>query len=179
MGAERFRQRLISLLEYRCPDCDPPNVGLPRDVQWRRNIVTTSIFETPVSRPDTRQSTFNLAGDQQSDLTVRRAGQGSVCLSIGALRLLARGASGFPLPWGAFGENFTSDGLSEDAIRIGDQLRIGTAEFVVSQPRMPCFRRGRPVRSPGHGEAGSIFRSGRSGFYAQENRRKAKRPATQ
>jgi len=46
------------------------------------------------------------------------------------------------LPWGVFGENFTIEGLLEDAINIGDQFRIGTAEVMVAQPRMPCYKLG-------------------------------------
>jgi MOSC domain-containing protein YiiM len=46
------------------------------------------------------------------------------------------------LPWGAFGENFTTDGLLERDVRIGDGLRVGSAEFVVTQPRMPCYKLG-------------------------------------
>jgi len=70
---------------------------------------------------------------------------------------------GFPLPWGSFGENFTSEGLLEDEIRIGDRLRIGTAEFAVSQPRMPCFKLG--IRFDRADMVKRFLQSGRSGFY--------------
>jgi MOSC domain-containing protein YiiM len=70
---------------------------------------------------------------------------------------------GFPLTWGAFGENFTSEGLLEDAIRIGDRLRIGTAEFAVTQPRMPCFKLG--IRFDRADMVKRFLQSGRSGFY--------------
>ena len=69
----------------------------------------------------------------------------------------------FPLPWGAFGENFTSEGLLEDAVRIGDRLRIGTAEFAVTQPRMPCFKLG--IRFDRADMVKKFLQSGRSGFY--------------
>jgi MOSC domain-containing protein YiiM len=49
---------------------------------------------------------------------------------------------GVELPWGAFGENLTTEGLREDRVHIGDRFRIGTAEFMVTQPRMPCFKLG-------------------------------------
>jgi len=68
------------------------------------------------------------------------------------------------LPWGAFGENFTTEGSFDDrAVRIGDRFRIGSAAFVVTQPRMPCFKLG--IR---FGRADIIKRflsSGRNGFY--------------
>jgi MOSC domain-containing protein YiiM len=47
---------------------------------------------------------------------------------------------GVDLPWGAFGENFTTVGLLESAVCIGDRFTIGTAEVVVTQPRLPCYK---------------------------------------
>ena len=49
---------------------------------------------------------------------------------------------GVELPWGVFGENLTTEGLLEENVRIGDRFRMGSAEFVVTQPRMPCFKLG-------------------------------------
>jgi MOSC domain-containing protein YiiM len=66
-------------------------------------------------------------------------------------------------PFGAFGENLTVDGLLEDEVRIGDRLRIGTAEFVVSQPRMPCYKLA--VRFNRTDMLKRLLRSGRTGFY--------------
>jgi MOSC domain-containing protein YiiM len=70
---------------------------------------------------------------------------------------------GFPLPWGAFGENFTTDGLIETEIHIGDRLRIGSAEFVVTQPRMPCYKLG--IRFNRADMVKMFLKSRRSGFY--------------
>jgi MOSC domain-containing protein YiiM len=67
------------------------------------------------------------------------------------------------LAWGVFGENFTTDGLSEDALHIGDRLRVGSAEFVVTQPRMPCFKLG--IRFNRSEMVKRFLQSGRSGFY--------------
>jgi MOSC domain-containing protein YiiM len=67
------------------------------------------------------------------------------------------------LPWGMFGENFTSTGLLETEVRIGDRFRIGAAEVMVTQPRMPCYKLG--IR---FGRADIIKRflvSERTGFY--------------
>ena len=47
---------------------------------------------------------------------------------------------GEELPWGAFGENFTTEGMLEDDVWIGDRYRVGTTELVVTQPRMPCYK---------------------------------------
>lgn len=46
------------------------------------------------------------------------------------------------LPWGVFGENFTTEGLFETEMNIGDRFRIGSAEVMVTQPRMPCYKLG-------------------------------------
>jgi MOSC domain-containing protein YiiM len=67
------------------------------------------------------------------------------------------------LPWGAFGENFTTEGLIEETIHIGDRLRAGSAEFVVTQPRMPCFKLGIRFNRPDIVKR--FLQSGRSGFY--------------
>jgi len=67
------------------------------------------------------------------------------------------------LPWGAFGENLTTAGLFEDAVMIGDRLRAGSAEFVVTQPRLPCFKLG--IRFGSERMIARFLRSGRSGFY--------------
>ena len=67
------------------------------------------------------------------------------------------------LPWGAFGENFTTDGLLEDEVWIGDRYRIGTAELVVTQPRMPCYKLG--IRFGRADMVKRFLQSRRSGFY--------------
>jgi MOSC domain-containing protein YiiM len=46
------------------------------------------------------------------------------------------------LRWGSFGENLTTEGLLEDQVRVGDRLSIGSAEFAVTKPRLPCFKLG-------------------------------------
>jgi MOSC domain-containing protein YiiM len=67
------------------------------------------------------------------------------------------------LPWGAFGENLTTEGLLEDEVWIGERYRVGTTELVVTQPRMPCYKLA--VRF-GHPDIVKRFlKSRRSGFY--------------
>jgi len=41
-----------------------------------------------------------------------------------------------------FGENFTTQGMMEDKVNIGDQFQVGTAKLVATQPRMPCYKLG-------------------------------------
>ena len=49
---------------------------------------------------------------------------------------------------GAFGENFTVEGLGDDEVCIGDRYRIGEAELEVTQPRVTCFRVGMRMGQP-------------------------------
>jgi MOSC domain-containing protein YiiM len=67
------------------------------------------------------------------------------------------------LPWGAFGENFTTESILEDHARIGDHIRVGSAEFVVTQPRMPCFKLG--IRFNRRDMVKRFLQSKRTGFY--------------
>src|SRR5215813_3558618 len=117
-------------------------VGLLREIDWKGKPVRTSIFKTPVTGriPVTK---LNLKGDQQSDLSVH----GGIDKAVYAYpsehyAFWREELPGVDLPRGAFGENFTTEGLAEDSVRIGDRLRVGLAEFVVTQPRMPCFKLG-------------------------------------
>ena len=67
------------------------------------------------------------------------------------------------LPWGMFGENFTTEGLFENDLHIGDRLQIGTAILMVRQPRIPCFKLAAKFRRDDILQR--FLRSGRSGFY--------------
>ena len=114
------------------------NVGLPQEIQWRGRTVLTSIFKTPVDRR-LRVSTLNFEGDQQSDLTVH----GGVDKAVYAYpfehyEYWRNELPEADLPLGAFGENLTTEGLLESEMRIGSRFRIGSAEFVVTQPRCPA-----------------------------------------
>jgi MOSC domain-containing protein YiiM len=132
-------------------------------VRWRRDTVTTSIFKEPVTGR-VRVNRLNIAGDEQSDLTVHGGPNKAVYVYPSEHYPYWREQlPDFPLPWGAFGENFTSDGLFENEIGIGDQLQIGSAEFVVTQPRMPCFKLG--IRFNRADMVKRFLKSGRSGFY--------------
>jgi MOSC domain-containing protein YiiM len=100
----------------------------------------TSIFKAPVNgRVAVRR--HNIEGDRQSDLRVHGGPYKAV---------YAYASEHYPywrqqlpeacLSWGAFGENLTLEGLTEDNTYIGDDYRIGSAVFTVTQPRMPCFK---------------------------------------
>jgi MOSC domain-containing protein YiiM len=140
------------------------NVGLPREIEWHGKLVHTSIFKTAVPGR-IRVTTLNLEGDQQSDLTVHGGVYKAVYVYPSEHYAFWREElPGADLPWGAFGENFTTEGdLDDKAVYIGDRFRIGSAEFVVTQPRMPCFKLG--LRFGRVDMPKRFLRSGRAGFY--------------
>jgi MOSC domain-containing protein YiiM len=143
------------------------NAGLPREVKWNGTTVTTSIWKTPVSGP-VRVATLNIAGDRQSDLSVHGGADKAVYVYPSEhYDYWRRELPGVDLPWGAFGENLTTTGLSEE-FRIGDRLKIGTAEFAVTQPRLPCYK-----LAARFGRADMVkkfMKSGKTGFYLSVTR---------
>ena len=139
------------------------NVGLPREIEWRGKTVRTSIFKTPIDRR-LRVTTLNLEGDQQSDLSVHGGADKAVYAYPSEHYAHWRDElPGMDLPWGVFGENLTTEGLLEENTRLGDLLRVGSAEFVVTQPRMPCFKLG--IRFGRPDIVKRFLNSGRTGFY--------------
>lgn len=139
------------------------NVGLPRPVPGRGGMVMTGIFKDPVAGR-VRVRRLNLAGDRQADLSVHGGPDKAV---------YAYPSEHYPfwrnelpeheLAWGAFGENLTTEGWWEDEVHVGDRFRIGTAEMVVTQPRMPCFKLG--LRFGRDDVIARFLESGRPGFY--------------
>ena len=116
------------------------NVGLPRSVLRNDEPVSTGIFKEPIGGR-VRLRTLNLDGDRQADLSVHGGPSKAVYVYPAEhYDFWKREFSAMDLPWGMFGENFTTTGLRETAIRIGDKFRIGTAEVMVTEPRMPCYK---------------------------------------
>jgi MOSC domain-containing protein YiiM len=140
------------------------NVGQPREVtDAAGNRVVTSIYKSPVSG-GIRVRELNIDGDRQSDLVKHGGPLRAVYMYPSEHYAFWRTElPGTDLPWGAFGENLTIEGLVEDDVRIGDRLRVGSSELVVTRPRKPCYKLG--IRL-GQRDIVTRFRaSGRSGFY--------------
>jgi len=139
------------------------NVGLPREVAAQGRVVRTSIWKDPVEGL-VHVSSLNLDGDKQSDLSVHGGPDKAVyAYPSEHYEYWRRELPATDLAWGTFGENFTTEGLLEPDIRIGDRIRVGSAEFLVTQPRMPCFKLG--VRFGRDDMVKRFLRSGRPGFY--------------
>jgi MOSC domain-containing protein YiiM len=139
------------------------NVGLPRDVLWHGHPVTTGIFKEPVERR-LFLGKLNLDGDRQADLTVHGGEYKAVyCYPLEHYTYWKQELSGRDLTTGNFGENFTTEGLLEDAVHLGDRFSIGSAEVVVTQPRWPCYKLG--IRFQSDAMVKRFLASKRSGFY--------------
>ena len=139
------------------------NVGLPKNVLFNGQIITTAIFKDPVNGPIILRK-LNLDGDKQADLTVHGGIDKAVYSYPEEHYYYWR--KQFPnmdLGWGMFGENFTTEGLLEDAVNVGDQFQIGSAKLVATQPRMPCYKLG--VRFGRMDVIRKFMTSGRPGIY--------------
>jgi MOSC domain-containing protein YiiM len=139
------------------------NVAHPRLTVYNGATINTGIFKQPVSGP-VNLRTLNLDGDRQADLAAHggpnKAVYGYPSEHYDFWRQELPGTS---LPWGMFGENFTTEGLLEKHLFIGDRLRIGTAIIVVRQPRIPCHKLAAKFQRDDILER--FLHSGRSGFY--------------
>jgi MOSC domain-containing protein YiiM len=141
------------------------NTGRPRDVEVNGRVVRTSIWKSPRDGR-LRVTALNIDGDEQSDLTVHGGTFKAVyCYPSEHYGDWRRELPGAELPWGVFGENLTTEGVLETDVRIGDRLAIGTAEFLVTQPRQPCFKLG--IRFGREDMVKRFVANGRPGFYVR------------
>jgi MOSC domain-containing protein YiiM len=139
------------------------NVGLPRIVEYNREPIATGIFKDPVEGV-VKVGELNLEGDRQADLTVHGGYYKAVYVYPSEHYLFWRAEyPDMELPFGMFGENLTTEGLTEKNVNVGDRFRIGTAEFIVTQPRVPCFKLG--IRFGRVDIIKRFLKSGLSGFY--------------
>jgi ferredoxin-NADP reductase/MOSC domain-containing protein YiiM len=139
------------------------NVGLPRDIAWKGRTVHTGIWKNPV-RGRCRVSRLNLDGDGQGDLAGHGGEQRAAFVyQIESYRYWQEQLKRTDFVHGQFGENFTIEGLPDDAVCIGDRFQIGGALFEVTQPRVTCYRVGIRMNEPRM--PALLTSSGRPGFY--------------
>ena len=118
------------------------NVGKIREVPWDGKMIQTGVFKEPVNGT-LEVKGINIDGDNQGN----RKSHGGIDRAVYAYPMehYEYWKSQYPnkeLPFGMFGENLTTEGLFEDKVCVGDIFRIGTAEIMAVQPRMPCYRLG-------------------------------------
>jgi len=139
------------------------NIGLPRVVVSNGDPVSTGIFKEPVAGRIMLRS-LNLDGDRQADLSVH--GGPSKAVYVYPSEHYGYWQTELPemkLPWGMFGENFTTAGLFESELNIGDKFRIGSAIAMVTEPRMPCYKLA--IRFGRSDMVKRFLASARTGFY--------------
>jgi MOSC domain-containing protein YiiM/ferredoxin-NADP reductase len=139
------------------------NVGLPRDIEWKGRTVRTGIWKDPV-RGRCRVGRLNLDGDGQGDLAGHGGEQRAVFVyQIESYRYWQEQLRRTDFVHGQFGENFTTEGLPDDEVCIGDRYQIGSALFEVTQPRVTCYRVGIRMNEPRM--PALLTSNGRPGFY--------------
>jgi ferredoxin-NADP reductase/MOSC domain-containing protein YiiM len=139
------------------------NVGLPRELTWRGRTVRTAIFKSPVAgRRHVRR--LNVEGDRQADLMAHGGEHRAVYVyDWSAFEHWSDDLGRDDLVPGHFGENFTVEGMPDDAVCVGDRYRIGAAVFEVTQPRVTCFKVGLRLEEPRM--PALLYSHGRPGFY--------------
>lgn len=126
---------------------------------------TTAFFKQPVSGPQ-RFRLLNIDGDGQADLGVHGGADKAVlCYAAAHYPLWNAELPDRTLSYGAFGENLTIAGLSEDEVCIGDEYQLGTVRLQVSQPRQPCWKLARRWNQPDLPKR--VVQTGRSGWYVR------------
>jgi MOSC domain-containing protein YiiM len=139
------------------------NVARPRLAVYKGMTLNTGIFKKPVSG-SVMLRTLNLDGDRQADLSVHGGPYKAVyAYPSEHYEYWREQLPGIDLPWGAFGENFTTQGLAEVDVQIGDVLKVGSAVVMVRQPRIPCYKLAAKFQRDDIIER--FLASGRSGFY--------------
>jgi MOSC domain-containing protein YiiM len=139
------------------------NVGLPRVVMSNGDPVSTGIFKEPVTGRIMLR-TLNLDGDRQADLSVHGGPSKAVyAYPSEHYEYWKREFPEMKLPWGMFGENFTTAGLLESELNIGDKFRVGSATLMVTEPRIPCYKLG--IRFGRPDIVKRFLASERTGFY--------------
>ena len=118
------------------------NVGGPRAVVYQGRFISTGIFKTAVDGPVALSPT-NLAGDGQADLNNHGGEDKAVyCFAHEQYAHWADQLDRDDFTLGQFGENFTTTGLSDTEVCVGDIYRVGETTVQVTQPREPCYKLG-------------------------------------
>ena len=139
------------------------NVSLPKEIDFEGQEVITGIFKEPIEGRIMLR-TLNLDGDKQADLTVHGGPDKAVYeYPIEHYEFWRKVYPDIEMPNGMFGENFTTEGLMEAQVNVGDVFRIGSSKVIATQPRMPCYKLG--VKFGRMDVLKKFLASGRSGVY--------------
>jgi MOSC domain-containing protein YiiM len=149
------------------------NVGTPSPLTYHNKEVLTGIMKRPVSGP-VFLSMLNFEGDAQADLIHHGGKEKAVCVYPYEHYVYWAREMNLSLEYGAFGENLTTERLTEQHVCIGDVYQIGEAIVQVSQPRQPCFKLSLkygipdlPVKFQDTGYTGYYFRVLQEGYVSK------------
>jgi MOSC domain-containing protein YiiM len=139
------------------------NVSYPKEVEFEGQMVTTGIFKEPIEGR-VKLRTLNLDGDKQADLTVHGGPDKAVyAYPSEHYEFWHKVYPNMEMPNGMFGENFTTEGLIESEVNVGDVFSMGSAKVIATQPRMPCYKLG--VKFGRMDVLKKFLASSRSGIY--------------
>jgi MOSC domain-containing protein YiiM len=139
------------------------NVGRPKAIFYAGRKVTTGIFKQPVEQR-LRVTALNLDGDEQADLTVHGGPSKAVyAYPSEHYEFWRRELPEITFNWGMFGENLNTEGILEKDLNVGDRLCIGSAELMVTEPRLPCYKLN--VKFGREDMVKRFLKSRRTGFY--------------
>ncbi len=116
---------------------------------------------------------LGVAGDEQADLSVHGGIEKAIYVypiehyAFWNDLLSRETKKPVDLALGAFGENFTIEGLVETEIFVGDQIQISDLQFTVVKLREPCFKFNAKMGYKGAAKA--MLQSGFSGWYLRVN----------
>jgi MOSC domain-containing protein YiiM len=118
------------------------NVGTPQQLSVRRGRpMMSAIVKAPVAGR-VRVEGINVVGDAQADMRVHGGPNKAVYAYAREDSDWWQERLGREIPDAMFGENLTTEGVDVTNALIGERWRIGTAEFEVCQPRLPCSKLG-------------------------------------
>ena len=127
---------------------------------------TSAIGKSPVDGPVFLRRE-NLDGDRQSNRKYHGGPDKAICVYASEHYPLWRQEMELPdQPFGSFGENLTTAGLTEDTVCIGDIYRAPSgATIQVCQPRVPCVNVRRYWNAPTL--PARMEQTGFTGFYCR------------
>ncbi|CDN35827.1 MOSC domain-containing protein [Bacillus thuringiensis] len=123
------------------------NIGLPKEVTYGGKVIHTGINKKQVKEP-VYLSFVKFNGDGQADLVHHGGVDKAVCVYTGDHYPYWEKELNQDLVYGAFGENITVSGMSEEDVCIGDTFELGQAIVQVTQPRQPCFKLAKKYNIP-------------------------------
>lgn len=137
-------------------------IGMPETVEVGGQRKATGFCKRPVAGP-VHLGPEGPAGNGVADTQHHGGVDKAICCYPHEHYAYWEARVGRPLPGAAFGENFTTEGVTEETVHIGDRFRVGSAVVEVTQPRQPCstlaFVWGRK------GAVREVEESGFTGFY--------------